>query len=328
VRDWWQPRLNFRTAPLLPLSFVFGALAALRRGLFRLGIKRTHRLPVPVIVVGNLTVGGAGKTPLVIALAEALRARGFAPGVISRGYGAGAQAPREVTAASDPREVGDEPLLIHRACPVFVARDRPAAGRALLAAHPQVNLIIADDGLQHYALARDVEIAVFDARGAGNGHLMPAGPLREPLSRLSSVDAVVFNGNPSLQVQRPVTRMELEPRGFYQLSNPAQRMLPADFARSFPRVAAVAGIGSPQRFFETLRSLGLHCEPHAFPDHHPYSAEDIRAIKSDVIVMTEKDAIKCASFGDARIWVLPVSARLAPGLIEDILEKLRGPQTA
>jgi tetraacyldisaccharide 4'-kinase len=331
VRDWWQPRLTLRTAPLLPLSWLFGLLAALRRAAFRLGLKKVQRLPVPVIVVGNLTVGGSGKTPLVIALAQALIEHGWHPGVISRGYGANAQVPREVQAASSPSEVGDEPLLIRHAlpaCPVFVGRDRPQAGRALLAAHPQTTVLISDDGLQHYALARDFEIAVFDARGAGNGRLLPAGPLREPLSRAGSLDAVVFNGEVSAPVGRKSWRMQLQPRSFYRLDDPAQRRLAGDFAQEAPSVAAVAGIGDPNRFFATLRSLGLSIQEHPFPDHHPYTAADLAAITAPLIVMTEKDAIKCTALRDARVWVLPVAAQLEPGLIAALLEKIRGPQTA
>ena len=329
MRDWWQRSLTPRTALLLPLSWLFGLLAATRRALYRTGLYQAQRLPVPVVVVGNLTVGGSGKTPLVIALARALAQRGWHPGVISRGYGASAAMPREVHADADPAAVGDEPLLIRRACPVFVGRRRPAAGRALLAAYPEVDLIIADDGLQHYALARDFEIAVFDARGAGNGRLLPAGPLREPLARAASLDAVVFNGEADLQLSAPAWRMHLAAQDFYQLVDPAIRRPAADFvsAPGAP-IAALAGIGSPARFFATLRALGLHCEEHPFPDHHAYTAADLRAITAQIIVMTEKDAIKCAVFGDPRIWVLPVAAQVDPGLLDALLEKIRGPKTA
>lgn len=329
MRDWWQPTLTPRTAALLPLSWLFALLAALRRALYRSGIRRAQRLPVPVIVVGNLTVGGAGKTPLVIALAQALAERGMRPGVISRGYGANADAPREVHTGADPAQVGDEPLLIARHCPVFVCRDRPAAGRALLAAHPATNVIIADDGLQHYALAREAEIAVFDARGAGNGALLPAGPLREPLSRAAGVDAVVFNGAASVALARPGFHMRLAPRSFYRLADPAQRCPPRDFAQGAAGpIAALAGIGHPARFFATLRELGLAVQEYPFPDHHPFSAADLAAITAPTLVMTEKDAIKCAAFPDPRVWVLPVSAEVDAGLIDALLEKIRGPETA
>ncbi|HEX4329844.1 MAG TPA: tetraacyldisaccharide 4'-kinase [Burkholderiales bacterium] len=332
MRDWWQPRLTLRTALLLPLSLLFGALAALRRALYRAGILSTQRLPVPVLVVGNLTVGGSGKTPLVIALAQAFTERGWHPGVISRGYGAEVDGAREVHADSSPAQVGDEPLLIRRSgvgCPVFVGRKRVEAGHALLAAYPRTNLIISDDGLQHYALARDAEVAVFDARGAGNGRLLPAGPLREPLARAATLDAVVCNGEVPLTLARPAWRMDLRPWGLFLLVDPAQRRDAADLAREYgSRIAALAGIGSPERFFTTLRGLGLQFEEHPFPDHHAYTAADLKAITAPLIVMTEKDAIKCAQFGDPRIWVLPVTAQIDPGLVDALLEKLRGSQTA
>ncbi|HEY4375005.1 MAG TPA: tetraacyldisaccharide 4'-kinase [Burkholderiales bacterium] len=331
MRDWWQPTLSLRAALLLPLSWLFGSAAALRRGLYRAGFLKSERLPVPVLVVGNLTVGGAGKTPLTIALAQAFAACGYHPGVISRGYGGNAgaagDAPREVRVDSTPAQVGDEPLLIRRVCPVFVGRRRAAAGRALLAAYPQTNLIITDDGLQHYALARDAEVAVFDTRGAGNGCLLPAGPLREPLSR--KVDAVVFNGDPINTVPGMGWRMDLRPGSLYRLDEPSQQCAAADFGATHgTAVAAIAGIGNPARFFSTLRGLGLKIEEHAFPDHHPYAASELAAIPAPLIVMTEKDAIKCAQFRDPRVWVLPVAAQFDAGLVDLLLEKLRGPQTA
>jgi len=335
VRDWWRPDLTLATALLLPASWLFGLLAAARRALYRAGLLKIERLPVPVIVVGNLIVGGSGKTPLVIALAEALAAKGYRPGVVSRGYGGASAgtAPREVSADADPAHTGDEPALIRRrtGCPLFVGADRPAAARSLLAAHPYVNVIIADDGLQHYALGRDFSIAVFDERGTGNGRLLPAGPLREPMSRTGSLDAIVVNGKlaTTLPVSRLTLRMHLQADALYRLANPAQRLGVAEFITAHgTRVAAVAGIGSPARFFATLRSLGLTCEEHAFPDHHAYARGDLAGLSSPVIVMTEKDAIKCAAYADLPIWVLPVSAVLDAALLDAILEKIRGPQTA
>jgi tetraacyldisaccharide 4'-kinase len=333
LRHWWQPRLTPAAALLLPAAWLFGAVAGARRALYRHRWMRSWHPGIPVVVVGNLTVGGSGKTPLVIALAQALRARGRHPGVVSRGYGSAAAGVREVATSTLPADAGDEPLLIRRRadCPVFVGRDRPAACRALRAAYPAVDVIIADDGLQHYALARDFALAVFDERGAGNGRLLPAGPLREPLARARTLDAVVLNGAAATgpAPPPPAWRMLLVPQPLYSLADPARRLAPQDFVRLHgPRVAGVAGIGSPRRFFDSLAALGLAVDEHPFPDHHPYRRADLLAIIAGVIVMTEKDAIKCADFGDPRIWVLPVAAEVESALIDAIQEKLRGPQTA
>src|SRR6185312_5090449 len=194
VADWYSPRPSLLAIALRPLSLVFGALVAVRRALYRSGVRRSIPLPVPVVIVGNITVGGSGKTPLVASLVEALSRRGFHPGVVSRGHGRRTSDTRAVAAGDDARDVGDEPLLLAASgAPVFVGKDRAAAARALIGAQPEVDVIVADDGLQHYALERNVEIAVIDAvRELGNGLLLPAGPLREPPARLDSVDAIVW----------------------------------------------------------------------------------------------------------------------------------------
>ena len=346
MANWWRPGLTGRSALLLPLSWLFGALVALRRALYRHQILRSTRLPVPVVVVGNLTVGGSGKTPLVIALIGALRAAGYRPGVISRGYGGNhrgrSSPPLEVAFDADPVECGDEPLLIRRRtqAPVFVCRDRPRAADALLAAHPEVNLLLSDDGLQHYALARDIEIAVFDARGAGNRQLLPAGPLREPLSRAASLTAIVYNDTDekitetgSHQGFPAEFQMSLAAQPSYQLINPAETCAVAALGERAQHsandtLAAVAGIGDPARFFATLRAAGLTFIEHPFPDHHAFTRADLAAVRADAIVMTEKDALKCSAFNDARIWVLPVEAQIDPALVNLIVEKLRGRQAA
>lgn len=320
----WIERQWRRFSPwqlfLLPLAGLFGALAALRRGLYRAGILKVVRLPVPVIVVGNIAVGGAGKTPLVLWLAQFLVEQGYRPGIISRGYGGTAQTPQAVTSASDPVTVGDEPLLLARRglCPVWIGRDRPAAGRALLWAHPDCDVLISDDGLQHYALARDAEIAVIDgAKGLGNGLLLPAGPLREGRARLAAVDAVVVNG-PGDQAG---LRMNLVGERFANLRDPGQYTDAASFAGK--KIHAVAGIGNPQRFFATLRGLGLNCEEHGFPDHHPYRAEDLAFAGKDTLLTTEKDAVKCAAFATPNWWMLAVNAQVDAVLGVKILDKLR-----
>lgn len=308
---------------LLPLSGVFVLLRGLRRLAYRLGLLKTVRLPVPVVVVGNITVGGSGKTPLVIWLAGMLREAGWHPGVISRGYGGSAHGPCAVGPDSDPRLVGDEPLLIARAggVPVSVGRRRADAGRALLADDPRVEVLLSDDGLQHYALARDVEIAVVDgARRFGNGWPLPAGPLREPLSRLREVDAVVINGGEREAAAEGVPQfaMALRPGLFRRLGEPGVTRAAADFRGR--EVHAVAGIGDPQRFFDTLDTLGIRATPHPFPDHHAYARADL---PTGTIIMTGKDAAKCEGFALRDAWVLEVDAILSPGLKELILTKLK-----
>ncbi len=318
---------------LLPLALLFGLLSALRRLLYRLGVLKSVRLPRPVIVVGNITVGGAGKTPLTLYLAGELAARGYRPGIVSRGYGgraSGAGEVREVRRDDDPAEVGDEPLLMARRgiCPVWIGRNRAAAGAGLLAAHPECDLILCDDGLQHYRLARDVEIVVMDGRGAGNGWLLPAGPLRESLSRLRAVDALVMNGGgaaPALGV--PVFAMFLSGKLFRKLTDAGCTREAGDFAGL--KQHALAGIGHPQRFFDYLSQLGLAPECHAFPDHHHYRPSDIKNIVgAEALFMTEKDGVKFAAlaslFAPADAWVLRVEAEPDPALLQHILEKLNG----
>jgi tetraacyldisaccharide 4'-kinase len=325
-RQWFDQR---RLAPalwlLLPLAGLYGLLSALNRRL-----AKPRKLPVPVIVVGNIIVGGAGKTPLTLWLAQQLRDRGWRPGIVSRGYGRSGDEVRPVTVTSLPAEVGDEPLLLARrsGVPVWVGRQRAAAGAALLAAHPEVDVVLCDDGLQHYALARDVELVVFDARGAGNGWRLPVGPLREPLSRLAAVDAVIGNNfKGALPGSAPTFDMTLQPGLFYRLDDP-QQTCSAESLRDRGRLHALAGIGNPARFFRTLESLGLDCETHPFPDHHCYAAADLAFASDGILLMTEKDAVKCAGLTAGETWVLPVEAELSPALIELILEKLRGRQVA
>lgn len=320
--DWWRARLTWRSALLLPVAWGFGLLIGARRALYRTGLRRAQRLPVPVIVIGNLVVGGTGKTPLTIALAQALRERGRRPGLVSRGYRGSATTPRAVSPDDDPAVVGDEPLLLARrtGLPVWIGADRVAAARGLLAAHPATDLLIADDGLQHLRLGRTVEIAVFDERGAGNGRMQPAGPLREPLERLATVDAIVVNG-PAAPAGLPdgSWSMVLDFDAFHRLDDPLKTATPAEF--SARRVAAVAGIGNPARFFAALAAAGIAARGHAFPDHHAFSRADLAAINADTILMTEKDAIKCAGYGDPRLWVAPVTARLPAAFIDAITEK-------
>jgi len=310
---------------LVPLSWLFGLLAGLRRTLYRVGMLRVQTLPVPVIVVGNISVGGTGKTPLVAWLARELAIRGWHPGVISRGYGGTARTPQAVNRNSDTTQVGDEPVLLASLvqCPVWVGRDRAAAGRALLLAHPQVDVLISDDGLQHYRLARDMEIAVVDGvRGFGNGRPLPAGPLREPVARLNAVDAIVVNQPVAAQLNLPALppaySMRLEGACFVNLADPARTARAADLAGQ--EIHAIAGIGHPQRFFDQIAALGIHAHYHAFPDHHAYRAADLAY--PGQILMTGKDAVKCIAFATQNMWALPVQVSIQPDLIGLVLAKL------
>jgi tetraacyldisaccharide 4'-kinase len=321
IADQFWYRIRPAHLILYPLSALFRAGVAVRRLLYRTGALRAERLPVPVIVVGNITVGGTGKTPLVLWLAQRLLDGGHRPGIITRGYG-GTEQLQEVTPCSDPAQAGDEALLLARRalCPVFAARDRAAAGRALLAAYPACDVLLSDDGLQHYRLARDFEIAVVDGeRGLGNGLMLPAGPLREPRARLARVDAVVFNGTARADLPRGF-EMRLEGSRFASLRNPEVARSADAFAGQ--KLQALAGIGNPQRFFDALRGLGLTFSAHPFPDHYAYSREDLDFPAADAVLMTEKDAVKCAAFAQDNWWYLPVDSRVDPRLAELILARL------
>lgn len=328
-RQWYSQR---RPTPalwlLLPANLLFVLLSALRRAAFRRGWRESVRLPVPVVVIGNLIVGGAGKTPLALWLAGELQRRGRHPGIVSRGHGRKDGAVRPVRAQDVASEVGDEPLLLARrsGVPVWVGSDRVAAGRALLKEHPQVDVLIADDGLQHYRLARDAEVVVFDRRGIGNGWRLPVGPLREPLARLRHATAIVFNGEECAPLPLPDAlpqfRMRLVPGVFRRLDDPAVTCSAADLKAR--ELHAVAGIGNPDRFFSTLDALGLRFTHHPFPDHHDYRAADLDFGPGIVLLMTEKDAVKCGGLTAHETWVLPVEAEVPAALAEILMEKING----
>jgi tetraacyldisaccharide 4'-kinase len=320
---------------LWPLSLLFRLLAALRVALYHAGLLKAERLPVPVIVVGNIFIGGTGKTPLTIWLAQQLRAAGMRPGVVSRGHGGSSAPPREVTAASLAQDVGDEPLLIatRAGCPVVVGRRRAQAGRHLLDLHPDVDVLITDDGLQHYALARDVEIVLFDGRGTGNGWTLPAGPLREAPSRrrdFTVVNAPEITPALALSVGGQPWRMGLAGDYAERLMDADERV-PLSLLRG-KRVLAAAGIGNPGRFFAMLRAAGLDVAELALPDHHDFLDDPFRAVDADVILVTEKDAVKCRQLetinNDPRLWVVPVGAQIDAALAAQIVEKCRGRPTA
>lgn len=322
LHDHWHnghPALRL----LLPLSWLFSAVVRYRRHAYQVGKKRRWRSPVPVIVVGNVTVGGTGKTPLTKALVEQLQQAGWKPGIVSRGYGGMTTYPHLVGPDATPAEVGDEPVFLARrtGVPVVVDPQRPRAVQHLLTHFPDVNVIVSDDGLQHYALARDIEIIMIDGqRGLGSGWLLPAGPLREPATRVAEADFVVLNGPWQAQGDMPsgAATMVLEPAALQPVS-------PLDADKPAPTlgpVHAVAGIGHPPRFFELLASLGYGPEPHPFPDHHAYRASDLRFSPPLPVIMTEKDAVKCARFAPPDSWYVPVEAKLPEWFWENVLALL------
>jgi tetraacyldisaccharide 4'-kinase len=306
---------------LLPFSILYQLAVGFRRLAYHLKILKQHHLNVPVIIVGNISVGGTGKTPAVIWLAMQLKQAGYKPGIISRGYGGHADHyPQEVKPTSDPKLVGDEPVIISQqtGCPMAVSPKRFEAAQFLLENH-DCNVIISDDGLQHYALARDIEIVVVDGlRLFGNRYCLPAGPLREPIIRLRTVDFVIINGgnNASQYV------MTLNPGNVINVADGAVQKSLDSFKGEL--VHAVAGIGHPERFFDYLSDSGLTVEPHYFIDHHHFKAIDLHFDDDHPIVMTEKDAIKCRAFATDNMWYIPVRATVNNDLDQHILTKLAG----
>ncbi|MEP9308023.1 tetraacyldisaccharide 4'-kinase [Enterobacter cloacae] len=305
---------------LLPLSWLYGLVSGIIRLLYRLGLKRAWRAPVPVVVVGNLTAGGNGKTPVVIWLVEQLQKRGIRPGVVSRGYGGkAAHYPLLLTPDTTTAEAGDEPVLIYQrtGAPVAVSPVRSDAVQALLAEH-DVQIIITDDGLQHYALARDKEIVVIDGlRRFGNGWWLPAGPMRERASRLKSVDAVIVNGGVAQPGEIP---MQLQPGMAINLLTGERQAV-----SRLPALVAMAGIGHPPRFFATLEQCGARLEKRVpLADHQELAAEQVDALTTSgqTLIMTEKDAVKCRAFAKENWWYLPVDAELSGEQPEHLLQEL------
>ncbi len=340
---------------LLPLAWFFQLIAAFRR--WQLS-KKAPSIAVPVVVIGNVTVGGAGKTPVVIGLAKALSEKGFAVGVISRGYGsqndAGEHANQSllVTAVTPVKQSGDEALLIAQEahCPVVINRDRVAAANYLLKEFPEVQVILSDDGLQHYRLQRSMEIVVVDGqRGIGNGLCLPAGPLREPIKRLQSVDWVLFNeeqeGVLNTHVHntlkdvvspektatislKPEKWLNINSQQVFALQPPPWQIDSAentsvDSCKETPKTTAIAAIGHPHRFFQTIQSLGITAETLAFDDHHAYKMEDFQNIQEHIILMTLKDAVKCTTFANKQWWALKVATSLPDALIKDVVDTIQ-----
>jgi tetraacyldisaccharide 4'-kinase len=329
ARQWWRPRRGVVGWLLTPLAWLYGALAALQRVRAR---RRRWRAECPMLVVGNLVVGGAGKTPTVIALVQALRAAGWRPGVISRGYGRRGRGRREVDASASAAEVGDEPWLIHRRtlAPLVVAGRRSAAARLLLRRHPEVDLLIADDGLQHHALARDAEVWVFDERGVGNGALLPAGPLRQPLpDRVPPQALVLYNASrPSTPLPGALATRRLAGAVLLDEWQRGAPMQPAALTALAGRtITALAGIAAPERFFGMLRDAGLTLQPLPLPDHAALDVAPWRAGTPEV-VCTEKDAAKliglpAAALGTTRVWVVGLDFRLPEDFVAALQLRLR-----
>lgn len=317
IQRWYGP--GPRPWLLRPLGWLYRGVTALRAWLYRHGGLTRVRLPVPVLVVGNITLGGTGKTPLVIALAVHLREQGWTPGVVSRGYGGSEVGPCLLPAEPDPARFGDEPSLIRQrtGVPVAVGHKRPEAARLLIDAG--ADLVIADDGLQHYRLQRDVEICVIDGRRRfGNGLVLPCGPLREPLSRLQSVDYRVVNGG---ETEPGEIAMQLHGDFARRMDGAGETRALADF-RGRP-VHAVAGIGHPSRFFDSLRGHGLEVIEHAFDDHHAYASAELAFDDGLPVLMTEKDAVKCTGLAVGSMWSVPVQARLPAAFLQDIGTRMK-----
>lgn len=305
---------------LSPLSWIYRGIVSLRGLAYANGILPVARFPVPVVVVGNLTVGGTGKTPLVIALCRLLRNTNYRPGVVGRGYGGrSAHWPRQVHPDSDPDEVGDEALILarHSDCPIVVGPDRVAAARFLLQ-NAACDIVLSDDGLQHLGLGRDLEICVIDgSRRFGNGRCLPAGPLREPLQRLQSVDIRVVNGTAG----PGEFAMRIEAGAAVSLSDAVNRRSLHSFAGA--TVHAVAGIGNPERFFALLEAHQIRVIRHAYPDHHHYASRELEFGDAHPVLMTEKDAVKYTAFQDAKYWYLPIQAELTPEFAHALIAKLK-----
>ena len=318
MRTWY--RRGLLAWLLWPASLLFGLAVLFRRILFFLRILKSSHPGIPVVIVGNITAGGSGKTPLTLWIAELLRAKGWSPGIVSRGYGAKIEIPRAATIAAEPQEVGDEPIILSRrsGCPVWVGEDRVQVAAILRREEPKVDVLILDDGLQHYRMRRDLEICVVDARGVGNGFFQPAGPLREAQWRLRTVDAVVAHG-----FSKPgFYAMSLDGEELHRMTDARDRKPVAAFAGQ--KVHAVAGIGDPNRFFLHLARYGLKPVPHPFPDHHAFKPRDLEFGDEAPVLMTEKDAVKLRHAARPNWWVLPVTAKLDPAFGEWLLGRLDG----
>jgi tetraacyldisaccharide 4'-kinase len=316
---WYQPK-GLAAYLLSPFSYVFIFIASIRKQLYKGNIIKSNAFNVPIIIVGNITVGGSGKTPLVIALANFFKSSGFNVGIVSRGYGAAFDGAKLLDDNSKAPEVGDEPLLIFQKAqvPVAVSKNRPLAVEKLIK-EKKCNLIISDDGLQHYALQRDIEIAVIDgSRQLGNGFCLPAGPLREPASRLNSVDYIIEN-NSTKPASTKYIQMRILPDCFINLATNEKAALESFKGKT---VHAYTGLGNPSKFFALLKSLGIEVKEHAFPDHYLFKEKDFLLDNQVIIMMTEKDAVKCKLFANEQFWCLPISAEIDGNFCSNLLQKV------
>jgi tetraacyldisaccharide 4'-kinase len=353
--QFWEKR-GVIAKLLWPFSLIFAWLSSGRRYLYELNILKSAALTVPVIIVGNLRVGGTGKTPTVLALAKALHAKGFKAGIISRGYKGQHQRIQEVSSASSPKDLGDEPCymaqqLEHLNIPIFVHGDRTKTAKALLEAYPQVNVIISDDGLQHYALkrwparegGRDIELVVRDTRSEGNGYLLPAGPLRESADRsrdytlsIGSFNTEDLSTGFDQDIKAPYIAdapnflVTIKVKAAYQLNHPSNTMTLSELQQKDHQLIAAAGLGHPQKFFDLLSTHGLTFESLPLPDHYDFLVNPFELKVADIILITEKDAVKCSQLDeykdDARIWVLPIEIELPKDLVDMIIEVIQRPQ--
>ncbi|WP_162197755.1 tetraacyldisaccharide 4'-kinase [Candidatus Methylopumilus planktonicus] len=305
---------------LLPLSAIYLLISFTRKYLYRFNLLKSFKMQVPVIVIGNITSGGTGKTPLVIHLANELKKNGYYPGVISRGYGSKRNGVSEVNKKSDVENIGDEPILIHKHThlPVFIAKDRVLAAKTLIKKYKKIDVILSDDGMQHYRLRRDMEILVIDGtRRFGNGYLLPAGPLREPKRKLKAVDAIVCNEKKVIDGS-----YLMKYKSYFLINLKTKKKIPLNKLR-LKNLHAVAGIGNPDRFFNYLKALGLVFDSSSYKDHYRFTKKDFKTMSDKNIIMTEKDAIKCEKFAKDNFWYLPVVAEIDSRFTDLILNKMK-----
>ena len=348
--SYWEKK-GLKALALWPLSKLFGTVSSIRRSLYDIGLIKSSALPVPVVIVGNIRVGGTGKTPTVLAIAKVLKAQGFHPGIISRGYKGSNQEPREVTASSLPSICGDEPCYMASQLqdlniPIFIHPNRVAAGQELLKQYPHINVIISDDGLQHYRLKRwparegghDIELVIRDARGEGNQFLLPAGPLRESPDRPRDFTfnlGLKESAGPYFQ-DAPCFDLDIKIGNIYQLKQPSHQMplltindlLDASMPAN-QQLLAAAGLGNPKKFFQLLKDAGLKFGELPLPDHYDFSINPFKDKSEKVILITEKDAVKCSQLNDykddERIWVLPVTVDLPSDFVNQMVDILKRP---